>query len=213
MDHGEAWFARRSRHPPRRETGTADWEEFDAGLRVEHSEKERMYTPDVYESYRVLDWAGELGDREVEAWREVDLCVYEMCHQLPFPLHPRVFSVLVATAKTGSVGSLEGEGLIVVQVPVDISTLKEAMYSNGRNEREGEAGLKRKRCATGMYTSVERARVTEGEVEWVMATASDAGGSLPMWAQKIGVPGAVVKDVGLFMKWVGDNRKKRSGAV
>ena len=40
-----------------------------------------------------------------------------------------------------------------------------------------------------------------------MATASNARGSLPMWAQKMGVPGAVVKDVGLFMKWVGGRRK------
>ncbi len=39
-------------------------------------------------------------------------------------------------------------------------------------------------------------------VEWVMATASDAKGWLPMWVQKLGVPGAVVKDVGLFIRWV-----------
>ena len=39
-------------------------------------------------------------------------------------------------------------------------------------------------------------------IEWVMATASDAKGWLPMWAQKLGVPSAVVKDVGLFLGWV-----------
>lgn len=27
------------------------------------------------------------------------------------------------------------------------------------------------------------------------------------WAQKMGVPGAVVKDVGLFMKWIEKKRK------
>ena len=43
-------------------------------------------------------------------------------------------------------------------------------------------------------------------IEWVMATASDAKGWLPMWAQKMGVPSAVVKDVGLFIRWV---QKKR----
>ena len=35
-----------------------------------------------------------------------------------------------------------------------------------------------------------------------MATASDAKGWLPMWVQKLGVPGAVVKDVGLFIRWI-----------
>ena len=43
-------------------------------------------------------------------------------------------------------------------------------------------------------------------IEWVMATASDAKGWLPVWAQKMGVPSAVVKDVGLFIGWV---RKQR----
>ena len=43
-------------------------------------------------------------------------------------------------------------------------------------------------------------------IEWTMATASDAKGWLPMWAQKMGVPSAVVKDVGLFIKWVHQKR-------
>ncbi len=43
-------------------------------------------------------------------------------------------------------------------------------------------------------------------IEWTMATASDAKGWLPMWAQKMGVPSAVVKDVGYFISWV---HKKR----
>ena len=33
-----------------------------------------------------------------------------------------------------------------------------------------------------------------------MAVASDASGALPMWAQKMGLPGAIAKDVGLFLK-------------
>ncbi len=43
-------------------------------------------------------------------------------------------------------------------------------------------------------------------IEWIMATASDAKGWLPMWTQKLGVPSAVVKDVGLFIKWVAQHR-------
>ena len=64
-----------------------------------------------------------------------------------------------------------------------------------------------------IYTSVERCRrnMQEASVtEWVMATASDAKGNLPMWTQKLGVPGAVLKDVGLFMGWT---TKRRRGEV
>ena len=49
---------------------------------------------------------------------------------------------------------------------------------------------------------------SKGEVNWIMATASDAKGWLPMWMQKLGVPGAVVKDVGLVMKWLQDRRDR-----
>lgn len=45
-------------------------------------------------------------------------------------------------------------------------------------------------------------------IEWTMATASDAKGWLPMWVQKLGIPGAIVKDVGLFIGWIA---KQRSG--
>ena len=46
-----------------------------------------------------------------------------------------------------------------------------------------------------------------------MATASDAKGNLPMWAQKMGVPGAIVNDVGLFMKWIANKRGSVSKKV
>lgn len=146
-----------------------------------------------------------------------------MCHKLPFPLSTRVFPVLVITAKKGS------QGFVVVQVPVNIASLPEALYSNGRNLREGDSGLKRKKPTLGyaacvlrdglpwsltipssVYTSIERCVLTANdEIEWTMATASNARGNLPMWAQKMGVPGAVAKDVGFFMKWIEEKRANR----
>ncbi|KAL8836543.1 MAG: hypothetical protein Q9170_002863 [Blastenia crenularia] len=53
----EAWFARRSRHANRQDKGTASFSEFDYGLRVSHSEHEGEYTPDVFDTFKVLDWA------------------------------------------------------------------------------------------------------------------------------------------------------------
>ena len=40
-----------------------------------------------------------------------------------------------------------------------------------------------------------------------MATASDAKGNLPMFVQKFGVPGAVLKDVGFFIGWTEKRRE------
>jgi hypothetical protein len=58
-----------------------------------------------------------------------------------------------------------------------------------------------------MYASIERCRkLPDFDVDWVMATASDAGGWLPKWAQKLGVPGAILHDVGLFMEYMASLR-------
>ena len=71
---GEAWFARRSRHANINEPGSANWTEFDSGLRAEHSKHEEMYTDGVYDSYRVLDWDGETkGITWDEGWESVDM--------------------------------------------------------------------------------------------------------------------------------------------
>lgn len=61
LESGEAWFARISRHENRAGEGTASFEELDWGLRVDHSEHERDYTPEVIDSYKVLDWDSETG--------------------------------------------------------------------------------------------------------------------------------------------------------
>ncbi|KAL8874091.1 MAG: hypothetical protein Q9174_000527 [Haloplaca sp. 1 TL-2023] len=152
--------------------------------------------------------------------------VYEMCHKLPFPLMPRVFPVLVISAMTNLTPS--PDDFIVVQIPVDIQKSPKAFYSNGRNCIEGDTPIKRKKAVIGFvvdhhlivdstsltkhsraYTSIERCSVKEGQVEWTMATASDTNGWLPMTFQKMGVPGAITKDVGSFMKWMARIRQSR----
>ncbi|KAI4183506.1 MAG: hypothetical protein L6R41_005360 [Letrouitia leprolyta] len=205
----EAWFARRSRHENRQDKGTAKFSEFDYSLRVSHSEHEGEYTPDVFDTYKVLEWAIEDDSTKEESffvrYHQPTMNLFEMCHKLPFPLSTRVFSVLVITAKTGP------QDFIVVQIPVDIASLNEAFYSNGRNLKEGESAVKRKKSVLGVYTSIERCVLTaNNEVEWTMATASDAKGWLPMWAQRMGIPGAVAKDVGFVVKWIQEHRAKSS---
>lgn len=42
------------------EKGHASWDEFAFGLRAEHCEHERDFTPTLYAVHKVLDWNGEL---------------------------------------------------------------------------------------------------------------------------------------------------------
>ena len=75
MSISDLRFARKSTHTSKSETGTATWEEFDGGLRVQHSEHEREYTPDVFDSFKVLDWDAEtdtLGE-ELGEYRDVKM--------------------------------------------------------------------------------------------------------------------------------------------
>ncbi|KAL8731751.1 MAG: hypothetical protein Q9166_003198 [cf. Caloplaca sp. 2 TL-2023] len=209
-DHveGEAWFARRSCHTNRQGRGTATMAEFDFALRIDHSEHEGEYTPDIFDTYKVLDWTIPDTSAEEESnfadYKHITLSVFEICHKLPFPLSTRVFPVLVVTAMTGT------QDFIVVQLPIKLDTLPEAFYSNGRNLKEGDNALRRKKPIPGVYTSIERCVLRpDNQIEWTMATTSDAKGWLPMWTQKLGVPGAIAKDVGFVMEWISGKRAAR----
>ena len=119
----EAWFARKSQHVNRSEKGTASVEEFDFALRQDHSKHEREYTPDVFDSYKVLDWDDQIKAAVDSGWgiddyQNISMGIFEMCHQLPAILSNRVFPVLVVTARRGDNAS------IVVQIPVEISNLR-----------------------------------------------------------------------------------------
>ncbi|KAK5165931.1 uncharacterized protein LTR77_008855 [Saxophila tyrrhenica] len=190
----ENWFARKSTHDNKAEKGTGTWEEFDFALRVDHSQHEKDYTPDVLDAHEVLNWDEQLessGRRVEGGWEDVHAGVYEMCHKIPPPLNNRVFSVLVITGK-------KEKEFLVVQIPVGTQGLPGVKY---RDDSKVTAGI---------YCSIERGELLEegSKVVWQMATASDAKGVLPMWAQKMGVPGAVVKDVGLVVGWLDEQRGK-----
>lgn len=167
----EAWFARSSTHANRSLKGSANFSEFDFALRADHSQHEREYTPDVFDNFKVLEWV--LGptpyNLAIGSYRHITMgskyfprfpvysilhlagimlkldrsLVYEMCHKLPFPLAPRVFPVLVITAETGVAE------FVVVQIPVNLESLPEAFYSNGRNLKEGRSALQKEKPVLG----------------------------------------------------------------
>ena len=208
----ESWFARESLHENKAQNETASWEEFDNGLRVNHSQHEMEYTPGVQDAHEVMNWDEELEKhgRKIGEWEDVHASVMEMVHKIPAPLNNRVFPVLVITGKKAAApaaqrgseeapsNAMPGDSFVVVQIPVGTQGLPGAKYHNVP------------KVTGGLYCSIERVEVVEDgkKVQWSMATASDAKGVLPMWAQKMGVPGAVVKDVGWFMLWVEERRKK-----
>jgi len=136
-----------------------------------------------------------------------------MAHSIPFPLNNRVFPVLVVRALTGKHNHNRNHtslaqpnstnasplGFIVAQIPINLASFPHSLYSSGRNRKYSDSAKKRANVTMGRYVSVERVMLDEDKgsdakkIQWMMATASDAGGNLPMGVQKMGVPSAVIK--------------------
>ena len=74
-----------------------------------------------------------------------------MCHKLPWPLQPRVFSVLVIEFRP-----MDPLLFFVVQLPVDLSEFDGPTYSNGRvqAQRGDEASkVERRPCVIGYVSA------------------------------------------------------------
>lgn len=193
----ETWALRKSVHEDRSEKGTASWAEFERCFRDDHAEAEDAFTPTVLATHeaQVWDCAGVASVQEGgQTWGDYRLKVEEMRHSIGKPLKDRTFPVLQLTA------DVEGDReFVVVSIPVpDFGTSEKS-----RLARERGAQVAR-------YVSVERVRqLPDGQVEWLMATASDAGGVLPQFVQNLAMPGIVWKDVPLFLSWIAKARQSR----
>jgi len=188
----EYWVARRSTHGGKAEPGDATWDEFDSGIRIDHSKNEMAYTPGVQDSVEICDWKVD----GLQDWTNVKLTVIEMQHRLPSPLKPRVFTVILLSAI-----STDSKSFLVVSAPlVQLRHVTASKYANGATANT---------VVHAAYSSVEHVYMNEdGTITWDMGTVSDAKGALPISVQKLGIVGAIVKDVGLFLKWVAGNRLK-----
>jgi hypothetical protein len=153
------------------------------------------------------------------------IAVSQMHHKMPgIGLNDRVFTVLLASCTHGH--SALGKEAIDIQIPIDLSVFpadvlsrshshaniasasglpKRLIYQNNDIDASPEQKSRNgKAVVEGKYVSWERltfnlVRPNE-KTEWEMRTASDAGGMLPAWMQRMGVPGAIVKDVPLAVK-------------
>jgi hypothetical protein len=192
----ETWFCRKSCHENKAETGTASWEEFTHSFKEHHAETEKAFTPTVIGAREAMRWNTSGIEVEVhgERWINITVAIEEMKHKIdPKPLKTRTFPVVQVAAELAGV-----QEFVVVSIPLtDFERSPYAEYARDKS------------LVVAAYTSIERIRVlpNSGDVEWIMATASDAGGVLPQWMQKLAVPSAVAKDVDLFMGWIPSQRK------
>lgn len=202
----EVWACRVSVHRDAAAPGTASWAEFRHAMKEAHAESEEAFTPTVVAARRALTWecASVPPIRSGgQTWGKFSLCVEEMRHAVGRPvLKDRVFPVLQMTASVLGEGGEETDEFVVASVTVaDFGVAPEAEHAAARRGAD---------AVVASYASVERiSRVAGGgEIEWIMATASDARGVLPMWVQTRAVPGQIAKDVGLFLAWVKEKREK-----
>ncbi|KAI8961852.1 hypothetical protein F5Y11DRAFT_209692 [Daldinia sp. FL1419] len=228
----ETWCCRRSVHEDKPAKGSASWEEFVRSFRDEHAASERAFTPACMDAHQALAWdcgdvqTGEEEEDEEEGgrmWGRFGLVVQEMRHRIGRPvLKDRTFPVLQMTASAISDSSEDGDDgrgfgstdeFIVVSIPVpDFGTAESSKLA------------KEKGAQIASYVSVERIRRIRdgdgdgsgsgsgsGKIEWLMATASDAGGVLPAWVQNAAAPGVIWKDVPLFLRWIARERVKKQG--
>jgi len=126
-----------------------------------------------------------------------------MLHQLPTPLKPRAFTVLIASGIPTTATAGRRREFVTASVPLAPLT------KDAKTAKYGTSSA----VVHGAYVSVEHVYEEEveggnGEIVWDMATASNAKGALPMAVQKLGIAGAIVKDVGLFLDWAQKQRGK-----
>lgn len=164
----ETWFCRRSCHANKSQIGTASYEEFRHSFKENHAESEKDFTPGVIGAREAIRWDTTNIEVEIhgEHWVNITVAVVEMKHKIdPKPLKNRTFPVIQVSADLS--GTQE---FIIISIPLrDFEKSPYAEYARDKS------------LVVAAYTSIERIRIlpSNGDVEWIMATASDAGGVLP----------------------------------
>ncbi|KAI5466372.1 hypothetical protein BGZ63DRAFT_376061 [Mariannaea sp. PMI_226] len=198
----ETWALRQSVHENAATKGTASWAEFVRCFKEQHADAEKAFTPGVVGTRLHREWscAGiTVEGADGTIWTDLTLKSEESTHHLPAPLNKRVFPVLQVTAATVSEGR---KAFLIVQIAVQPEDDEQ------KRTTANDSTIK------AAYTSIEMVRETSGgEIEWIMGTASNAKGYLPMWMQRMAVPGQIAKDVDMFMDWVAAERQNSSSKI
>jgi hypothetical protein len=199
----ETWFTRRSVHRDAAEEGTANWAEFVKSFKEEHAHTEDAFTPTIIGARQAMKWDASGMEIKVhgETWKDITVVLEEMKHRIePKPLKNRTFPVIqVAATLSGT------QEFIIVSIP--INDFEKSPYAEYARDKS---------LVVAAYASVERIRVlpSNGDIEWIMGTTSEAGGFLKSvgWIQKMAMPGAIAKDVEMFMSWILTQRSQPAPA-
>ncbi|KAL6709758.1 hypothetical protein ACN47E_001187 [Coniothyrium glycines] len=136
-----AWCARTSYHHENEVT----YDELDYRISRDHSIKEALYTPSVYDANLLLSYSSEVLDEVIKeigakhGLQELEMSIFEMFHKMPKVaglgfLQDRVFHVLVVTAHSTSRSNNESEASpsvsdvpqsFTAQLPIDFESLSQ----------------------------------------------------------------------------------------
>lgn len=138
-----------------------------------------------------------------------DKCTVNMITHTFHPtalIAPRSFVVLAISA------DCPNNAFVTVQMP--LASQNHASGSVPKPLHDKIVGAAPRNAIFASYTSVEQVvlQAESDQIEWTMATTSDAGGAIPQWVQRSwalgGVPRAIVADVGLFLRWTSQRRNR-----
>lgn len=106
----------------------------------------------------------------------------ELFYKLQWPLKTRRFCNLVHVVK-----STNSKVAFVISLAIHPSLIPNASKSLS--------------LVDGQFTSVEKLAYDGEDLQWIMATCSNANGIVPEWIAKKALNGAIAKDVPSFMNW------------
>ncbi|KAF9500506.1 hypothetical protein BDN71DRAFT_1480167 [Pleurotus eryngii] len=170
----------------RRSEHTAEEATFDdlwSKLAVNKAENEKEYIPEI---------------KKVTLVKQISptQSVWTLYYTFTPPVSPRVFTVLQVV----HLEETSPRSGTIVSIPVDVTSDKELAKLEEKGVR-------------GRYTSAERIRELEdGKTEWLMATSSTPGGSIPTFIVERSMASSIVQDVPHFLKWFHSLHKVTEGA-
>ncbi|OWZ66749.1 hypothetical protein AYX15_02071 [Cryptococcus neoformans] len=164
------------------------YERFRRGLLEYHSQNEREYI----QACRETECLHVYKKHVAEVWR--------LTYKTPPPTNPRTFVVLLLSREL--ISEPHGERAFMnISLP----------FSHpGCMEKKGNESKR----VRGKYVSVERVQEMDKgkQVEWRMATSSDAGGNIPRFVTNSSLPNSIAEDVPSFLSWM-VNRFPEGGEV
>ncbi|PWN45971.1 hypothetical protein IE81DRAFT_319828 [Ceraceosorus guamensis] len=200
------WHGRHSVHPPSEAKGLT-WDDFKAGLLIDHPQQETEYISEMTAANQI----DELKKGVAEVWNNTynlpsltsNRDFLELLITLELPPHPTPYSeaheaLVLQQLRGESLPASEPQSLrsfIVIQQPV----------SHDKCPHRSSEGYVR-----AYYASVEAISETQaGETDWRMFLQSDASGRIPLMFQEMAMPSKTAPDVPCFINW--KSSKKATG--